>query len=140
MTMVARAVIIRRGRMLLAYDKKNQMYFLPGGHVEPGELIEETLKREAREEFRGRVSNVKFIGACENHFPNGPGDRHHEMNIVFTAGVDRSNVVSYEDHIHFVWKPATELAQYRILPRGIASAIMKALRTGRPFWLVRVSR
>ena len=45
-----RGILIRGGKILLSYTKKNDMYLIPGGGVEVGETLGECCERELREE------------------------------------------------------------------------------------------
>jgi 8-oxo-dGTP pyrophosphatase MutT (NUDIX family) len=47
---VVSAFIVHRGRVLLVEHKKLGLWMPPGGHIEPGELPDEALAREIREE------------------------------------------------------------------------------------------
>jgi len=46
----AYALIVRDGKLLLVKMRRTGKYHLPGGGIHPGERMEETLKRETREE------------------------------------------------------------------------------------------
>ena len=65
---LARAVIVRRGRILLCRRKAADYLFLPGGHVEFDEDIATALKRELKEEIDADVASARFIGVWENQF------------------------------------------------------------------------
>lgn len=45
-----RGIIIRDGKIAMMHSKKYNYYKLPGGGIEPGEGLEDTLIREVREE------------------------------------------------------------------------------------------
>jgi mutator protein MutT len=49
--LVAAAVIVRAGRLLLARRRAEGRWELPGGKVEPGETLAECLRRELSEEL-----------------------------------------------------------------------------------------
>jgi NAD+ diphosphatase len=74
-------VLVRRGdEVLLARSPgfPPGMYSVLAGFVEPGESIEETIKRELREEVGVEVSNVRYFGSQPWPFPNS-------LMIGFTA-------------------------------------------------------
>jgi hypothetical protein len=50
------------GKVVLVYLEKLGLYHLPGGHVEPGEDVEMTLRRELAEETSGIVIEWEPIG------------------------------------------------------------------------------
>ena len=45
-----RGIIIRDGRIAMMHSRRYDYYKLPGGGIEPGESLEETLVREVQEE------------------------------------------------------------------------------------------
>ena len=74
-------VLVRDGsRVLLARSPgfPAHMYSVLAGFVEPGESIEETIKREVREEVGIEVSNMRYFGSQPWPFPNS-------LMIGFTA-------------------------------------------------------
>lgn len=84
---IARAVIVRTGRILAARDRAELWHFLPGGHVKPGEVVEAALIRELREEL-GRVATVTgFVGVVEYGY-TAHGANHQELNLVFEVELD----------------------------------------------------
>lgn len=127
---IARAVIRRDGRLLLARDRKHQWSFLPGGHVEPGEPVAEALVREISEELGVHADVGDFAGVVEYGYV-ADGVPHHELNLVFEVAIAEAAAVSQEDHIEFRWLPLDELADADIRPQPLKAALLAGVT---PFW------
>lgn len=56
------AVIVQAGRVLLARRRDIGWWNLPGGGLEPGEAVDEGLRRELREEVHAEVEIVRVVG------------------------------------------------------------------------------
>ncbi len=102
---LARAVILREGRLLLARLKGATYTHLPGGRVEPGEPVARALERELREELgvEGRVGD--YVGAVE-HAWEEKGELRHEINHVFDVATSLDPSVSprsREPDLEFLW-------------------------------------
>jgi NAD+ diphosphatase len=71
--------IIKDGKILMAkHGYRGDMYGLIAGFVEPGETIEEAVRRETMEEVGLKVKNIKYFGSQPWPFPNS-------LMIAFTA-------------------------------------------------------
>lgn len=74
-------VLVSRGdRMLLARGQrfKDEMYSVLAGFVEPGETLEDTVKREIKEEVGIDVKDIRYFGSQSWPFPDS-------LMIAFTA-------------------------------------------------------
>ena len=60
------------GKLLLAHNTawNETRYSIIAGFVEPGERLEDTVKREIREEVSIEVKNIKYFGSQTWPFPN----------------------------------------------------------------------
>jgi NAD+ diphosphatase len=72
--------VIRDERILLARASRfpKQMYSVLAGFVEPGESLEECVRREEREEVGVEVTNIRYFGSQPWPFP-------HSLMVGFTA-------------------------------------------------------
>ena len=135
---LARAVIIVKEHILLCkttYLAKN-FYFLPGGHVEHLEGLEQTLKRELLEEVGYEFEIEKFLGCLEYSFDKdkdgAPICHNHEHNFIFKAAcpeaLNPSIVIKQlEADIEVVWMPYDKIDDMDLRPWRLKELI--------PLWL-----
>ena len=74
-------ILIVRGREILLARKKEWppgRYSALAGFVEPGEQLEDTVRRETREEVGLEIENLRYFGSQPWPFP-------HQLMIAFTA-------------------------------------------------------
>lgn len=107
-------ILIRRGREILLARKKewvNGRFSALAGFVEPGETLEDTVRRETREEVGVEIENIRYFGSQPWPFP-------HSLMIAFTAdyagGEVRPDGVEIEEAC---WFDAGQLPK---LPPGIS--------------------
>ncbi len=131
---LARAIIKHDGKILLCQSKEKGHYFLPGGHVEPGENLQKALEREIREELGISVKKMFFAGVVENIFKDRY--KHHEINIIFEVLVGKSKFESKESHISFVLIDADKLSGENVLPNVLKKAVLKWLKNGKVFGIL----
>ena len=80
----AYALIIHDGKLLLLKMRHTGKYHLPGGGINIGERMEETLKREAQEETGIEIDVVRFAYFEEVFFYYDPSDRaYHGLHFYF---------------------------------------------------------
>ena len=129
---IARAVVVQSGKILLCRAKEKGHYFFPGGHVEKDERTEVALKREFLEELGAQIGKTAFIGAVENIFKDSYA--HHEMNLVFEAEVLQDEFRSKEDHLEFELISLDEFAGKKVLPASLKEAVVEWLKDRKVFW------
>jgi ADP-ribose pyrophosphatase YjhB (NUDIX family) len=87
------AAIIRdgAGRILLIRRGDGRGWSLPGGIMEPGELLADSLVREVREETGLDVEPVRLVGVYSdpevNHITYPNGDQIHIVSATFECRV-----------------------------------------------------
>lgn len=79
--------ILNDGRILLAHARhfRNNMYSLIAGFVEPGETLEDCVRREIAEEVGIRVRNIRYFASQPWPFPDS-------LMIGFTADYDSGEI------------------------------------------------
>ncbi len=95
MTHVAVGVIRRNGKVLIGQRKKNGRYGLkwefPGGKLEPGEDVEQCLRRELREELSIEIESVERIETMDAYYEDGGLFRVAFCFITGIAGTPQNN-------------------------------------------------
>jgi len=130
---ISRVFILVGNKVLLCRQVGGDYYFLPGGHVGFGESAMEALMREIKEELGILVKNLSFIGIVEHSYKDSSQKKHHEINLVFSGHAEEKNFQSREDHIEYVLKDLKSFARERILPIALRDALVKWLKTKKPF-------
>jgi NAD+ diphosphatase len=107
-------ILITRGREILLARKPEwvpKRFSALAGFVEPGETLEDTVRRETREEVGVEIENLRYFGSQPWPFP-------HSLMIAFTAdyasGEVRPDGVEIEEARFF------DVEQLPNLPQGIS--------------------
>jgi len=97
--------IVKDGKLLMAkhsYGLKDR-YSLVAGFVEPGETIEEAVKRETKEEVDIKVKNIKYFSSQSWPFP-------HSLMLGFTAEYESGEIqVDGKEILDAKWFSAEEI-------------------------------
>ncbi len=119
---IARGVCVKDGKVLLCRGKGAASTYLPGGHIEFGEIGAEALVREIKEETGLESTAGKLLGVVENSFLQH-GEKHCEINLVYELSIANGDVAAQEDWIGFEWCPLTNLDAANLLPADIRRMI-----------------
>lgn len=131
---IARVLVVVRGKILLCRLKGENWYFLPGGHVNTGEKTKEALAREINEELGiAPLPPLSFVGATEN-FYHEKGEEHHELNLVFKTEIPEVPAISKETHIEFSLVEFPFSTEIKLLPENVKEGIESWLQQSIPFW------
>ena len=108
---LARGVLIQDEKILLAKDIRTSQghFFLPGGHVEPGESVVKTLEREWIEELGCHIHVGAFIG-CVEHMWNYKKESDGELVEVFE--INDTPILSIKDVLAATKKPILKNGKY----------------------------
>jgi ADP-ribose pyrophosphatase YjhB (NUDIX family) len=119
---VATGYVVRNGKTLLLYHKKLKMWLPPGGHIDEGELPDEAVMREIKEETgldveilpAKRAGGHREMGVSFLHLPSHvqlediPNHPQHIDLIYFCRAKDGAEALSGE-HEDMHWYSADEL-------------------------------
>jgi ADP-ribose pyrophosphatase YjhB (NUDIX family) len=97
--------------------------------------MEKALAREMKEELNVKVGKMSLIGMVDNMFKQ-EGEKHHEINFVFTAKVDKISTQSQEKHIDFALFSREEfIKEKKIYPVALKKQLLKWLKDKKFFWV-----
>lgn len=114
-----------QGRMLLLKRRDNDCWGPPGGAVEPGEVVEESAKRETLEETGLEIGGLSLFGVFsgEDQFYRYPnGDEVHNVTIVYISHIQGGEVQISAEHTDWKYFPLGEI------PSAISPPIIPILK------------
>jgi NAD+ diphosphatase len=81
--------VVREDRLLLAHSQRfpGKFYSVLAGFVEPGETLEECIRREIEEEVGIEVKNIRYFGSQPWPFPDS-------LMIAFTAEYSKGEIIA----------------------------------------------
>ena len=103
-------LLVKRGMHEIAFPGK---WALPGGKLEKGETVFDTLKREVMEEVGLEIEDAHTY--VRNYSFVRP-DGHHVAGFVFQVYVKKGEVHISSDFSAFVWLAPDELSLYDHIP------------------------
>ena len=136
--LLARAVIVKNDRVLIAHSIGASNTFLPGGHVQRGESMKIALVRELEEELGKQAEVGMYLGAVEHTWLDDAG-MHHEINHCFSVdlpGLHADNTIeSHEPYLEFFWVKLTELHGSNLEPAPLRRLLANLMnRTTKLWW------
>lgn len=117
------------GKILLVKSRRsNGLYVIPGGHVELGERIEDTLRREVREETGLEVTDVRLASIQQFIYGASFYRRRHFIFMDFTCRAKTDQVRLNWEHDEYVWADHEEA--FRLPMDPYARALLAELQKG----------
>ena len=113
---------------LMRSHKWHDNYTIPGGHIELGEEIEDTLKREIKEETNLDIFDIKFLLFQEFIYDSVFWKNKHFIFFDFSAKTTSTDVkLNHEaqDHIWVTIEEAQKLDLDKYTKRAISEYLKK---------------
>ena len=135
-----KAIIRHKEHILLnkCYDKNNGHYYsLPGGGQNKYESMYDALKRECLEETGYSISNIKFLGICEEICDNNDTRAnysvyahkfYHIFQCELESEIQRELTEKDDMQVSTQWIKEDEIDNIRILPTVLAENIKQLLK------------
>lgn len=118
-------IAIREGYVLLQRAEDSDIWFVPGGRAELGEIAEDGLRREIREELNADVHVERLAFVMENFF-RIEERAYHELGLYFLITLsDEATVADIRQTHHaidanipfiFQWLPLQSLPSLTVYP------------------------
>ena len=112
--MVGAGILITdaRGWLLLGLRTDNQCWGIPGGSMELHETLEETVRRETREETGLTVGKHSLYGVFSGPeffytYPNG--DQVYNLSVVYLSSDFSGEIQTSEEHSAWEFFPPSQL-------------------------------
>ena len=129
-------ILIHDDKILLQKPLIEDGYAIPGGHVAFGEISENTLMREFKEEIGADIEVNRLVLVGENFFPWG--DRlcqqiclYYKVSLwdltqIPLEGTFRANdeLLNQRIDLDFTWMPLSQLNEIRLYPTNITEALL----------------
>lgn len=109
-------------------NKWNQQYVIPGGHIEAGEKMEETLVREVKEETGLEVYDIQLLGITESIYSKSFQNQKHFIFIDFICRSDSDQVVLNEEAESYQWIELSQIEDYEL--EEFTANLLQELRKG----------
>ncbi len=132
---LSRGILKNRSGIVLCKVKGADWFFLPGGHVENGEIARDSLLRELKEELGENIYKIgSFLGSVENIFSLEDKTTQHEINLIFEVEIpDSFNPKSTENDLEFTQVKVEEIGNYNILPKQLKESLINWTISGSLF-------
>jgi ADP-ribose pyrophosphatase YjhB (NUDIX family) len=120
-----RSICMHDGALLVQRpaDDPASCYAFIGGGLETGELLEDRIRQEYREEMGRQVVRARYLFVVENRFRTAAG-LCHSLEHYFAVELDSHEVRSREDHLVQSWLPLSQLAAHDVRPHVVRDAIV----------------
>lgn len=98
-------IVNQQDQLLMIKRTDNGCWGVPGGAMEPGERLEDTVKRETQEEIGVEVEEIELLGVYSGQdlyykYPNG-AEVYNVSVVYLTRGIKSSIHLNQEEHSEY---------------------------------------
>lgn len=108
-------LVLIKDKKILLTKRNTEPFFgywsIPGGKIEFGETVIETLNREIKEEINVSIENIKFIEYVDEIFPD---INIHYIGHLFTADIIGEIQIDNVELVGFGWYTKEEVMNMEI--------------------------
>lgn len=124
---VSAVIFNPEGKILLCRSHKwNNEYVIPGGHIEPGERMEDALKREIMEECGLEIFDIKLISLKESIYSDKFHEKKHFIFIDYECRTNSDSVKLNDEAEEYVWADLKDIDGYKF--GGFTKELLVQLR------------
>ncbi len=141
----ARALIVRDHCILLLRKdgyEEGERFALPGGAQNPGETLEQALKRECEEEIAVQVQITELVHVAEYYKLRNaePPNTRHLIEFLFTCTIPDDYTPKNGHHpdkhqVEVVWRAINELEQIPFYPKQFVPYLKRIKNPKRTVYL-----
>jgi len=102
--------------LLMKSYKWNNMYCLPGGHIELGETAEQAVIREVKEETNLDIVDIKFHCVQDAIFAETFYQKRHFVFLDFICKATTNYVILNDEADEYKWININEVDKHQIEP------------------------
>ncbi len=107
-------VLDEQNRLLLMMRSDNQCWGIPGGSNEPGEVVENTARRETLEETNLEIGEISLLGVFSGpelfyKYPNG--DEVYNVIVAYVSHDWHGEIKLNDEHTEWKWFAASDIPE-----------------------------
>lgn len=109
------------------YSPKKNYWDLPGGFINFKESVEQSLKREIKEELGIKLKKIICFGSYWSYYPY-KGIRYQTLCMVYTAQYDNQKIVIKDDVTEYRFFPKKDIPLGKFSFDDVRNALVDYLR------------
>lgn len=127
--LVVRVMVGAEEFQLLRYVEQGGYWCIPEGVVNPGEHIEDAVRRVCRDDLGIEVDDPEFVCVGENSYQDASGVRHLQVNFAFDVETEQPGDVAEfaVDGSRHVWVFNDDVDELDVRPSALWSAWQRCL-------------